>query len=422
MKSIFKNPYCVMLVVVFMMINMALLNSSYPFEIIEGLIRIYVSPDILITDYIELSGLAAAFANSAIMGLICIVLLMITKHEPTGKTIMSLWLVCGFSFFGKNFVNSVPIILGGIIYSRYMKEPIKNNLVYTFLGTGLAPAVTQVYNFGYISKGLGIMIGVLFGIMIGFVIIPLTISTTKLHTGHNLYNSGFSAGLLAMLIMALFRGIGIDFSSNNLWSQGNNDKIFFFIMAISTFLILIGVITGDDYKERIKNIFHDFSKVKHHGKHFYDDVKDYSYINMGILGICACILMLVLKVELSGPVLGGIFTIIGFGCCGKNIQNIVPVMAGALLAGALSVYGLGTPSVIIAILFSSCLAPIVSDYGVGWGFIAGILHVNFVMNSGDFHGGMNLYNNGLAGGFVAIILVPLIEALNTGRLKRKSKS
>jgi hypothetical protein len=27
------------------------------------------------------------------------------------------------------------------------------------------------------------------------------------------------------------------------------------------------------------------------------------------------------------------------------------------------------------------------------------------------HGGLNLYNNGLAGGFVAIVLVPLIEAL-----------
>ena len=33
---------------------------------------------------------------------------------------------------------------------------------------------------------------------------------------------------------------------------------------------------------------------------------------------------------------------------------------------------------------------------------------NIVTNIGYLHGGLNLYNNGLAGGFVAMILIPLI--------------
>lgn len=418
MKSILRNPYFVMLFITFMLLFMALINCSSITEIIDGLIVIYKSPDILVTDYIELGGLSAAFANAAIMGFISILLLVLTKHEPTGKTIMSVWLICGFAFFGKNIVNTPAIILGGLLYSRFMKEPFRKNIVYSLLGTGLAPAVTQMYYFGQFNFIVGILVGILFGVVIGFIIIPITKSTAVLHTGHNLYTSGFSAGLLAMLVMALFRGFGIDFNTNSLWSSGNNDKIFLFVMAISVFLIIVGIITGDDYRHRIKNIFHDLTKGREHANHNYDDVKHYSYVNMGVLGICSCVLMLILKVELSGPVLGGIFTIIGFGCCGKRIKNVVPVMAGALFAGAFSVYGLENPSVIIAVLFSSCLAPIVSDYGIGWGLVAGVLHMNFVMNSGDFHGGMNLYNNGLAGGFVAIILVPLIEVIRT-RLKKK---
>jgi hypothetical protein len=38
-----------------------------------------------------------------------------------------------------------------------------------------------------------------------------------------------------------------------------------------------------------------------------------------------------------------------------------------------------------------------------------------VMNTGYLHGGLNLYNNGLAGGLVAIILVPIIEAFRKDR-------
>ena len=32
------------------------------------------------------------------------------------------------------------------------------------------------------------------------------------------------------------------------------------------------------------------------------------------------------------------------------------------------------------------------------------------MNIGYLHGGMNLYNNGFAGGLVAAVLVPIIES------------
>jgi hypothetical protein len=51
------------------------------------------------------------------------------------------------------------------------------------------------------------------------------------------------------------------------------------------------------------------------------------------------------------------------------------------------------------------------------GVLAGYIHSSVVLNVGVLHAGFNLYNNGFAGGMVAAILVPLLEAFR-GREKR----
>ena len=70
---------------------------------------------------------------------------------------------------------------------------------------------------------------------------------------------------------------------------------------------------------------------------------------------------------------------------------------------------------VIAILFSLCLAPIAGRYGVLLGLLAGMLHVLIVPICLTTHGGLNLYNNGFAGGFVACALIAVIEALKEER-------
>ncbi|MFO7736253.1 MAG: DUF1576 domain-containing protein, partial [bacterium] len=62
-------------------------------------------------------------------------------------------------------------------------------------------------------------------------------------------------------------------------------------------------------------------------------------------------------------------------------------------------------------LFGTTLAPIAGQYGLKAGVVAGFFHLSIVMNVLVLHGGLNLYNNGFAGGFVASFIVPLIDAL-----------
>ena len=101
----------------------------------------------------------------------------------------------------------------------------------------------------------------------------------------------------------------------------------------------------------------------------------------------------------------------GFAAFGKHPKNILPVMFGVLVSTVIMVHNLQDPSVVLAALFGTALAPIAGQFGWKWGIVAGIIHSSVVLNVGGLHGWMNLYNNGFAAGLVCIVLVPLIEAI-----------
>ena len=378
-----------------------------PINVFNGLKEIIFSPDILITDYVAIGGIGAAFVNAGLVTLLSIALLIIIGIKPNGSTLMSLWLMAGFSFFGKNVLNVWPIILGVWLYSKYKKEPFLNYSLIALLGTSLAPAVSQLSFVGLFPVYVSIPMGCAIGIGIGFILSPLAANCTKLHQGYNLYNVGFAAGLLGTMLMAIFRALGITFESKFIWSTGNN--LLFGVFLIVIFLILIGFGIYDN-KDALKNT----SKItKHSGRLVSDYYIMYgkaAYINMGILGILSTIIVIIIGGELNGPTMGGIMTIVGFGAFGKHPLNVIPIMIGALLSSVLNIWGIASPQMLISMLFSTTLAPIAGQFGWKYGILAGFLHVCTVMNTGYLHGGLNLYNNGLAGGFVAMTLIPLIHA------------
>ena len=58
-------------------------------------------------------------------------------------------------------------------------------------------------------------------------------------------------------------------------------------------------------------------------------------------------------------------------------------------------------------------------FGPVVGIIAGYLHSSVALNVGIVYGGMNLYNNGFAGGIVAIFLVPVVQSISDRRARAK---
>ena len=397
-------PYVILSILYLFFIVFAFFLDT-PKEIFYGLKSIILSSDILITDYMEVGGIGAALVNASLTSLLSILLLMIIGIKPNGSTIMSLWLMTAFSFLGKNIFNIWPIIFGVYLFSKYQKEPFLNYTLVALLGTSLSPIVSQVSFGDNLYRPIPIILGILVGIIVGFVLPPIASHSIKAHNGYNLYNIGFASGLLATLLMSIMRGFGIDLDSRLIWHSGSNRILFVLLMICCIYLIIIGVIYGKNKKSNLNNINKQTGRLI---SDFYIVFGESTYINMGILGILATCYVVLIGGDLNGATICGIFTIIGFGCFGKNIKNTIPIVIGATIAAIFNVNAVNSPSLLLSILFSTTLAPICGKFGWKYGVLAGIIHVNIVTNIGYLHGGLNLYNNGLAGGFVAMILIPLI--------------
>lgn len=275
----------------------------------------------------------------------------------------------------------------------------------------MSPAVSQLSFQNIFPINIGVLIGVIIGIFIGFILPPLASSCIKIHQGYNLYNIGFAGGLIAMILMSLYRILGIEFEKRFIWNTGNNLFFSIFLLGISLFLIIYGIINNEKSLKNLKAIHGHTGRLISDYFLLYDNA---AFINMGILGIFSTLYVIVVGGDLNGPTISGIFSIIGFGAFGKHLFNIIPVMIGAILSAFLNIWQLNSPNMLLTTLFSTGLAPIAGQFGWPIGILAGFLHVAVAMNIGYLHGGLNLYNNGFAAGFVAMILVPIIRGFGKG--------
>ncbi|VYU61009.1 DUF1576 domain-containing protein [Clostridium tertium] len=408
----FYPPYIVISIINLLFFLTAFILDS-PREILSGLTTILKSPDILITDYVELGGIGAALINSSLTSFIPMIILILLKVKPTGSIIMSLWLIKGFAFFGKNILNIWPIMIGVYLYSKYKKEPFSNYILVALLSTTLAPTVSQFSYTGHFPNYSGIILGYSLGILTGFILSPIASYCFNAHSGYNLYNVGFAAGLFATLLMAILRALGIEFPSRLIWNVGSNLEFSILLFSISIFLIIIGSYKNKNLVTDMKNIFKSSGILS---TDFYESFGRTSYFNMGILGLLSTSLVLIINGDLNGPTISGIFTIIGFGAFGKHMLNVIPVIIGALIGAYININPINSPSLILSILFSTALAPIAGKFGWLAGILAGVLHVNMVSNIGYLHGGLNLYNNGLGAGFVAMLLVPILKTFKPQKI------
>lgn len=386
-------------------------------DIYRGLITILKEPDFLITDYIAIGGIGAAFINAGILTLVCIGILYFLNMEMDGHTITSIFLMMGFSLFGKNILNIWAILFGVWCYARYHKVSVSKYIYVGFYGTCLSPIITQIMQLPEVPPALKLILSLLAGTVIGFVLPPLSTHVFYLHKGYSLYNVGFSSGIIATVIISVFKSFGLETESRLIWSSGN-DRIFAVLLFVF-FLLMIAL--GRFHSPTAFSQFRAILKSTGLGGTDYVQEDGFStvLVNMGINGIAATAFVLLVGGDLNGPTIGGIFTVVGFGATGKHVRNILPVMLGVWLASLTKTWNITDPSPIITLLFSTTLAPIAGEFGIIAGVIAGFLHSSVAMNVGIIYGGMNLYNNGFAGGIVAAFMVPIIQSIEDRKARAK---
>jgi hypothetical protein len=207
---------------------------------------------------------------------------------------------------------------------------------------------------------------------------------------------------------AVLRALGFDLNLG-----GPSEPAFHWVMvglvvALSLFSVIAAVIID---KKGLKNIVKIFDST---GILPSDYVNEYgmsaSLLNVGIMGIFSLAAVFLLGVQIHGPLMGGILTVMGFAAFGKHPLNAWPVMLGAWLAIALTPIELNVGTT-IAIFFVTAIAPIAGRYGIIVGVLAGFLHVVIAPFALVLQGGFDLYNNGFTAGFVGILIAPIAEAI-----------
>lgn len=380
-----------------------------PVAIFGGLLHIIKSSDILITDYIAVGGIGAAFLNSGLITLISLFLLKSLHIKITGITISTIWLLSGYALFGINIFNIWFPIIGVYLYAKFQKDRFTKYIYFALLGSSLSPIVTQIIFLVNLPLFARVILGSFTGVTVGFFLSPLATYLLRMHQGFNLSNIGFTAGIIGTICVALFKSFGWTFQKKLVWSTGYAHLLIPYLFFIFFSLLILGYYFNQRSLKRVINLFNysgrlitDFVLLEGFGV---------SLINMSINGLLSFLFILVIGGSLNGPTVGGILTIIGFSSFGKHPKNITPIFLGILLGGLINIWKINDPIVQLSALFGSTLAPIAGEFGWSYGILAGFIHSSVVLNVGYLHGGFNLLNNGFSGGLVAAFLIPIIEAL-----------
>ncbi len=384
-------------------------SVNTPEEILRGEWQIITSPSILITDYTALANLGAALVNVGLVTLIGLGLACLIRARFNGYLLAAIFTIAGFSFFGKNPFNILPIFVGVTLFDRlFLSKPLKDLMAPLLFGTTLGPVVSQIA-FGFNLGWKGLVLGIVVGVFAGMLLAALMKHIYSFHKGYNLYNTGTTGGFVALVIFMFLRGFGFEIKPLFYWSVEYSGFLTVLAFAFMCFTILIGFLWGgrfSTYKKLIKTsgrLPSDFVEMTDLGT---------TLINMGVIGLIALGYILFVGGDVNGATLAGVFTVYGFGALGKHPRNILPIMLGVYLICFIKIWIHAEPGPLLAALFCTTLAPFAGKFGILAGILAGALHLPMVMHVGSVHGYMNLYNNGFAGGLAMLIIVGFIDAIN----------
>ncbi|MCI9558365.1 MAG: DUF1576 domain-containing protein [Lachnospiraceae bacterium] len=403
--------------------------------------HIMITPCPLVTDYLEIGGLASAMLNAGACGMACFCFMHFLKGESRANTLAGYFLVVAHCFYGLNFLNMWPCFLAPFLYMRYKNLDFKSNLPVCMFATSFSPFISELlfrytqrenYVFGILQLNIsGILMTLLFSLMIGFVIPAILPGAHAWHKGYNLYNGGLAFGLFGFFLFNfLFGTMGISPHEpvtrfNQVYEAFHRsyrlygNLFFLFIFAVC---IAIGYkLNGGGFKgydQLMKDTGHcsDFAEkygmplclmnIGCHGALFL------LYINL--------IIFFTEGVGFTGPTIGVVLASLTFTAMGQHPKNVWPILFGYQTLYFLTMFlcftdgrdlswTLSSQGYINGVAFATGLCPIVGRYGIRAGVAAGFLCASLCTATSALHGGFVLYNGGLSAGITALILLPILE-------------
>ena len=130
------------------------------------------------------------------IGLVYLLALYPFGVRLNGPLVCCVLSMTGFAAFGKHPKNILPVMAGACLAKTLLVAvpfTAPGPLLAVLFCTGLAPIAGQF--------------GVFWGMVAGFLHMTIVQNTSILHGGMNLYNNGFAAGLVCVLLLPIIEAL-----------------------------------------------------------------------------------------------------------------------------------------------------------------------------------------------------------------------
>ena len=411
----------------------------------QNLFKIFSSPSPLVTDYFALGGLGSTFFNAALCGFCANLVIWLSRVKPNATVFAAYLLVVAHCFYGLNFFNMWPCILGVLIYSLVRRIPFRENVHLALFSTALGPFVSELalrYPLTHInSTGFtvsGVIFSLLFGIISGFLVPALIPETAKMHRGYNMYKAGLAIGLFGIFAFALmYRTLGVEPPSAQIIDNPTYYAMpYGHIVFVNIYLFVIFAITliaGYVLNKFSFDGYPDLLRSSGYGVDFVDkfgmplclvNFAVYGALFVGFINIVTILPTFIPALPegagFTGATIGVVFAALTFSADGQQPRTVFPIVVGytllfivvSVISSVVSIpipWSLGTQGYINGLAFATGLCPLSGKFGFRYGVIAGFLSAVICASTSAMHGGFVLYNGGFTAGLTALILVPILE-------------
>ena len=146
------------------------------------------------TDFVMTDGIGATMINMSAVGLIGAAYIFLIGGDFNGPVIGAIFTAAGFGAAGEHPKNVFPVMAGVYLGSVLMVADTTSPglQLAALFGSALAPVAGQ---FGWF-----------YGVLAGFLHSAVVLAVGAPCGGYNLYNNGFSAGLVALVMVSTIQG------------------------------------------------------------------------------------------------------------------------------------------------------------------------------------------------------------------------
>lgn len=187
------RPKAILIFLLSVCLGLMLLGFWFSGWRLRGLFKVFAitgcAPD---NDTLKKLGVGYTMVNMGFIGLLSTLYIILIDGDFSGPTVGAIFTAIGFAASGVQPRNFVPVLLGVWLFSCFGAYPASAHAVQIaaiFGGVALAPVADEY--------------GILSGVAAGLFHYALVNLTGSLTGGLNLYNNGFSAGIVAMILVTL---------------------------------------------------------------------------------------------------------------------------------------------------------------------------------------------------------------------------